>query len=107
MVPVKAVCVACRRERVLFDSDLHGYHAVTGGEYAAELAALPRPRLWVWRCLGCGSVAHQMWLTVTLESRCDFVDPALGEVNEDRWLNAFSWFSVDIRCCACGRDTKG
>ncbi len=104
---VKAVCVACRQERVLFDSDLHGYYAVEGGENIVESAALPRPRLWVWRCLGCGSATHRVRVAVTLESRYDFVDATRGEVCEERWANAFSWFDMDICCCECGRDTKG
>jgi hypothetical protein len=105
---IKAVCIACKTERVLFDCDLHGWEIVTNGsEYAAEKAALPRPRLFVWRCLECGSAAHRGWVGVSLDSKVEFLDRVGDKVGEDRWADAFTWFDMCLKCCGCGHESKG
>jgi hypothetical protein len=104
---IKAVCRACRAERGLFDSDLHGWEAVTNGpEYAAEKAALPRPWLFAWRCRVCGAAAHRGWVGVILDSKPEFLDRVGGVVSEARWPDAFTWIEMGITCRGCGHETK-
>lgn len=105
---IRAVCTACDREQVVFDSDLHGWTVVINGPgYATTLAALPRPRMWPWRCLDCGSAAHEGTVGFFFEELAEFLDRTDGDLPAARRCDAFTSIGMDIRCCACGLATPG
>jgi hypothetical protein len=103
---VKAVCATCRAEHVLFDSHFHGcngfLHPGTKG------AQLPRPRLWPWRCLACGSATHTGQVSIVEDYQDRYIE--FGHARKfgaDRWPDAFGWFNMSIQCCGCGQQTPG
>jgi hypothetical protein len=106
---IKAVCTACRQEQTLFDEDLHGWTVVVAAsrERAAFLAALPRPRLWPWRCLDCGSKAHEGSIGFIFEDAREFRRRTDGELPAARRFDAFTSVGMTIRCCGCGLTTEG
>jgi ribosomal protein S27E len=106
---IKAVCTACRQEQVLFDKDLHGWTVVvaTSLEHVAFLAALPRPRLWPWRCLDCGSKAHEGSIGFIFEDKREFLQRTDAELPAAMRFDAFTSFGMDIRCSGCGLRTEG
>jgi hypothetical protein len=101
---VRADCVGCNREHVLLDADLHGWNGFVCHE--AELARRTRPPLVAWKCLGCGSVEHEVSVQIQTEGKDDFIDQAGDEFDEDRWPDGFGWFSAAIACGSCGRQSN-
>jgi hypothetical protein len=101
---IKAVCAACCKEQVLFDMHFHGCNGFL--EHDATLASLPRPRLWPWRCLVCGSAAHNGEVTVILDYKQRyFAEGYADRFGEDRWPDAYGCFGMGLRCCGCGHET--
>src|SRR5262249_23070039 len=101
---IKAVCAACRKEHVLFDSHFHGCDGFL--QHEEEKAALPRPRLWPWWCLLCGSPVHEGRITVILDYKDRYFEYGYAEkFGADRWPDAYGCFGMGIKCCACGHDT--
>jgi hypothetical protein len=45
---LRAICAACRRECLLFDSELHGWNAFPPSARTAKQAERSRPQLWPW-----------------------------------------------------------
>jgi hypothetical protein len=104
---LKAVCAKCHREHLLFDCRLHGCDAFPSSDRVARWAAQSRPRLWPWRCLMCGSVAHQGRVHFRFESPRDFLQENEGRYRVESRVDAFGWFGMDIKCWKCGEMTNG
>ena len=104
---VKAVCPECRKEHVLFDRDFHGFYGAL--QHDPAKAARPRPRLWPWRCLQCGSAAHtgEAYVVLDFEAVDYEAEGYADKFGWDRWLDSYGAFGLGIRCCGCGRETKG
>jgi hypothetical protein len=100
---LKVVCTACRRGRLLFDSDRHGANVFRGAPDPAD-DQVPC-RLWPWRCLRCGSVAHTGFVHFRFDDAEDFVRDSEGRYKVDRRVDAFRWFGMRITCCGCGHAT--
>jgi hypothetical protein len=103
---LKAVCVACRKRRILFDSDLHGWNAFSSSPVArARGAKLPRPRRRAWQCLKCGGKAHVGVVHFRFDAPGDFLRKTEGCFRVERRVDAFGWFGMGIKCGGCGHET--
>jgi hypothetical protein len=100
---LKARCVRCQKEHLLIDGDFHGWNGFVCHD--PDQAALPRPPLVVWKCLACGATAHEASVQIQTEGKQDFISESDGEFDEDRWPDGFGWFSMAIKCTACGKVT--
>jgi hypothetical protein len=100
---IKALCAACRREHLLLDSDFHGWNGFICHD--VKQAALPRPSLVPWKCTSCGAAVHEASVQICTEGKADFILEAGNGFNAERWPDAFSWFSMAIKCVGCGKYT--
>jgi DNA-directed RNA polymerase subunit N (RpoN/RPB10) len=101
---IKARCTSCGREHLLIDQDFHGWNGFVCHDRAQ--AAIPRPTLVPWNCLACGKTEHEAEVQIQTEGRRDLIANSNGQISEDRWPDAFGWFSMSIRCTACGKHTN-
>lgn len=100
---IKSRCTQCRNERLLFDSHFHGWDGFVCHD--AKQAAIPRPELVVWKCLKCSATEHEASVRFEAMNREEFVEATAGKLDAARWPDAFSWFSMRIKCVGCGKDT--
>jgi hypothetical protein len=101
---IQAACPDCRREHVLFDNHFHGCDGFLNPE--SKERALPRPRLWSWRCLECGFNLHMGNLGVVLDYETAYYDYGYADrFGAKHWPDAFGWFSMGFCCCGCGHKT--
>lgn len=98
---IKAKCISCDEEHLLFDADFHGWEGFVCHD--PEQASLPRPPLTSWKCPGCGSSEHSASIEIETQGKEDFVTETDGEFAEDLWPDAFTWFDMSITCCDCGQ----
>ncbi len=102
---IKAVCSSCRQERVLFDNHLHGNPDFF--RIDPNNNNLDKPQLWPWRCLECGSVAHQGMMTLASDYKDRYFECGYDKYfGPERWRDAFGWFNLTIKCCGCGYETS-
>jgi len=101
---IKARCISCGKEHLLFDKDYHGWNGFVCHNYAQ--ASLPRPDLTPWQCLSCGGLEHEASIKIDPVDKATFVEEAGDEFDEELWPEAFEWFSMSITCHNCGRQTK-
>jgi hypothetical protein len=102
---LRADCPKCNALHLLFDSHFHGWDGFICHD--KEKAALPRPELKAWRCLGCGGEEHKLVMKFTGESLEDFEENAGEEFGPESWPDAFGWITVDTTCVECGKRTEG
>lgn len=101
---IQVACPDCHSEHVLFDNHFHGCDGFLNPE--SEERTLPRPQLWTWRCLECGSALHTGKLGVVLDYEDRYFEYGYADqFGDEHWPDAFGWFSMGIRCCGCGHDT--
>jgi hypothetical protein len=100
---LKFRCTDCRREHLLFDADLHGWNGFVCHDSAQ--AALPRPPLVAWPCQKCGETEHSGVVRIQTQGKEDFVPESGGKFDEGRWPDAFGWFSLDLTCSKCGKES--
>jgi DNA-directed RNA polymerase subunit RPC12/RpoP len=100
---VKAACANCGREHLLIDKDFHGWDGFVCHD--AKQASLPRPSLRPWKCLKCGGTDHSASVSIETQGRQDFIEEAGEGFDPERWPDAFSWFTMAIRCVNCGKET--
>jgi len=43
---------------------------------------------------------------VGTEGKEDFISEAGEEFDENRWPDAFGWFSLDLTCSKCGKESR-
>jgi len=101
---LKSRCPGCGREHLLFDADLHGWNGFICHDPAK--AALARPQLVAWLCQ-CGEARHTGVVHVQTQGRDEFISEAGGRFDANRWPDAFGWFSLDLTCARCGRESRG
>src|SRR5262245_57294079 len=101
---IKAVCIDCRQERIIFDSLFHGKADFLGID--PKSFDLPYPRLWPWRCLECGCSAHQGQVRIVSDYKDRYFEFGYAEkFGADRWPDVFGWFAMSIKCTGCGYNT--
>ena len=100
---VKAQCTACKREHLLLDSDFHGWNGLVC--HQSQQAALPRPRLIPWKCPSCNETEHEASVQIQTEGKEDFLTETDGDFEAELWPDGFAWFSIAIKCVACGKET--
>lgn len=100
---LRADCLNCQNQHLLFDSHLHGWNGFICHE--EEQARLPRPALVAWKCLECGGVGHKLDIRINGESQEEFEENAGEEYGLDAWPEAFGWISVSVSCTTCGKRT--
>ena len=100
---VKAICVDCNTEFLLFDKDYHGWDGYLC--HNDNVALVPRPSLESWKCQECDSESHSV---VVEFSYGDFDDikEDLGRIQIDNYWDAFEWVCMNIKCDNCGRATS-
>jgi ribosomal protein S27E len=99
---IEAVCTACGSRRVLFDRYVHRWEgAIQGGAVPDESL---RPASRTWNCPACGGEPHQGTVRLVRDHILDFLERVPESVEED-YRNGFTWFAMDIRCQACGKET--
>lgn len=101
---IKAACVDCGAEHLLFDKDFHGWDGYVCHD--PQTAALPRPELVRWKCLSCGGTRHTAEVGVQSEGKEDFIEECGEEFPAERWVDGFGWFSMSIVCKDCGAETE-
>jgi hypothetical protein len=101
---LKSRCAGCGREHLLLDSDFHGWNGFVCHDSAQ--AALPRPPLVPWSCLGCGETKHSGVLHIQTQGKDDFLSEAGEEFDANRWPDAFGWFSLDLTCSKCRKESR-
>jgi hypothetical protein len=103
---LKAVCTACRKRCVVFDSDLHGWNGFQRSHASsARQMKSPHPRLLPWRCLKCGGKAHEGAIHFRFEAPGDFLRKTEGRFRIERRVDMFGWFGMEIKCGGCGHET--
>jgi hypothetical protein len=101
---LKSRCSSCQREHLLLDADFHGWNGFICRDQAQ--AALPRPQLVAWCCQGCGETKHTGIVHVQAEGKDDFISEAGEDFDEHRWPDAFGWFSLDLTCSRCAKESR-
>jgi hypothetical protein len=101
---IQAACSVCPEEHILFDKHFHGCDGFLDPE--SKERTLPRPRLWPWRCLQCGSALHTGEVRVVLDYEDAYFEYGYADqFGDEHWPDAFGWFSMGLRCCDCGHET--
>lgn len=101
---LKSRCTGCGREHLLLDADFHGWNGLVCHD--ADQAALARPPLVPWTCQSCGETRHRGLVHIQTQGKDDFVAEAGEEFDHSRWPDAFGWFSLDLTCCKCGKESS-
>src|SRR4030042_1407586 len=100
---IKVKCVKCGSEYVLLDADFHGWNGFLC--HNEKKALLPRPPLTQWKCLFCGDIPHKATIKISSQGKRFFKEETDGEYDEDKWPDAFEWFSMSIICSKCAFET--
>jgi hypothetical protein len=101
---LRSRCVSCRREHLLFDADLHGWNGFVCHD--SKQALLPRPQLVAWVCQGCRGTKHTGIVHIQTQGKADFISETGDRFDADRWPDAFGWFSLDLKCSNCGKESR-
>jgi ribosomal protein S27E len=96
---VKVKCTDCSREHLIFDDHFHGWNGFVCGE-EESFRKLPRPKGEIWHCKRCHRDNHSIVITINSKGQQDFIEEAEG-LNEDDWVEAFSWITIGIHCKSC------
>jgi hypothetical protein len=100
---LKSRCAGCGTDHLLLDADFHGWNGFVCHDPAQ--ANLPRPPLVAWPCQGCGETAHTGVVHIQTEGMDDFVEEAGPDFDANRWPDGFGWFSLDLTCSKCGKES--
>ena len=101
---LKSRCSSCGREHLLLDADFHGWDGFICHDPVK--AALPRPKLVAWQCHGCGGTKHTGTVHIQTQGKDDFISEAGEDFDSERWPDAFGWFSLDLTCSKCGKESR-
>jgi hypothetical protein len=99
---IKAICTACGRGCLVFDSDRHGWDAFP---CRVRRDAEPAGPLFPWSCHECGSTVHKGEVRFRYDKPERFLEETDGRFAVERRADAFGWFDMDIKCCGCGDET--
>jgi hypothetical protein len=98
---VKAVCAACGRQAIVFDSRIHGLTVFLG---AASRQGEELPPLSPWACSACGRSIHRGRVHFRLPDKERFLQYVEGDCGLERWGDGIEWFGMKIECCGCGHN---
>jgi len=101
---IEATCSRCSRNVLLFDKDFHGWDGYVCHD--EPQAALPRPPLTPWNCVGCGSTSHSARVTICTQGKDDFIENLGDSFPAERWPDGFGWFYLSIACGRCELKTE-
>lgn len=104
---VKAVCMDCGNEHLIFDDSKHGWN----GFVCRDGVSVPDDELKKWNCQKCGCDIHNIEIGINSQGKDDFINEsgiADGETefNENDWINAFDWITIGLKCLNCGHDDE-
>ena len=99
---LKAKCINCGEEHLLFDADFHGWDGWICHD--EKQAGLPRPSLTSWKCDRCSSSKQRGVVIINSQGQDDFIEETGENFNIERWQDAFDWFTLDIRCEECNKE---
>lgn len=99
---IRADCTSCNKTYLLIDQDFHGWDGFVCHD--EQQAKKPRPELIPWKCLHCDGLPHSATVTIELCEKEDYLEE--DDLDPERWVDAFSWFSIDTVCKTCGRSTE-
>lgn len=102
---IKVKCSDCSEEKIIFDADFHGWDGYVCHD--PEQANIERPNLQLWNCSACNSPKHSVHVQIQTEGKQDFIEESSGEFPEERWVDAFGWIDIDLRCSECEKETIG
>lgn len=98
-----AVCADCGQDILLFDARVHGWDALVchmPGIYLAE-GDVPA------QCDKCGGGKFRVELLIEPTDKAEFVSCVEGELPDDVWVNAFTFFAVNLTYVSCGKRLSG
>ena len=101
---ITVLCKLCGEKHILFDKDFHGWDGYICHD--KKQASLPRPNLTEWTCLACSNVWHTAQISIETQGKDDFIEEAGDIFPAEKWIDAFSWFTMSIKCCQCGHETN-
>jgi hypothetical protein len=100
---IRVVCTHCGNDYLLFDDDYHGWNGWICHD--PEKARIERPNLIKWECNDCKCTKHKAIVMINSQGKEDFIEEAGEEYDVNRWQDAFDWFTLDIKCENCGKET--
>lgn len=91
-------CDDCRKDILLFDAQRHGWDTIVchmPGEnlHLGDVTAI---------CEKCGSERFSVSVWIEPTEKGEFISCVEGELSEDEWVNAFTWFAAHLTCTNCG-----
>lgn len=101
---IKVRCNKCKSEILVFDADFHGWDGFVCHDESE--ASLKRPELKTWKCLNCGHTNVKINLKINSQGKDDYIEEAGEEFNEDQWIEAFEWITIDVFCNNCQKEIK-
>jgi hypothetical protein len=97
LAPLAVQCAACDRDIEIFDPARHGYGGEVCGDTAGRRGSGDRRR---FRCSACGHATGEPVASFAFNDPEGFVTlpPELAGREQD----TFDWFTLELRCAACG-----
>lgn len=94
----------CKTEFVIFNSNLHGYDAITAQQKSPLLPYKYKKKS---RCRKCGSEFYRVYINIHNTGKMDLLnEQSINAMSDVNWMDAFDWFSIDLECSGCGKKTK-
>lgn len=96
-------CDQCGQHVTLFDARVHGWDALVchmPGEYLNRGEVTEQCR----KC-GGGRFSADVWIEPAQKE--EFIACVEGELPDDEWVNAFTWFAAHLTCAKCGCRVRG
>ena len=106
LVPIflKAICVHCGKEILIFDSSVNGYNGLLNSSNMGYKKAFSiRKRQ---KCRKCGNKASQIDISISNTGKHNLRMEHSNLLVDCNWEDAFDWLTVDLKCSGCGRLTK-
>ena len=92
-------CADCGQDILLFDARVHGWDALVchmPGEHLQQGEVTEQCEKCASRCFGA-----TVWIEPTQKE--EFISCVEGELPDEAWVNAFTWFAAHLTCVECGR----
>ena len=104
-VIVEAVCADCNKKISIFNSAVNGYNGLLNSFKGKEKKYYPVTKK--SKCHICGCETYKIYINIHNTGKKDLLeDQACEYINEDNWVDAFDWISIDLECSDCGKKTK-
>ena len=99
----RLICAGCGQDILLFDARTHGWDALVchmPGEYLGQGEETEK-------CESCGGECFEVTVWIEPIEKAEFISCAEGELPEEAWVNAFTWFAAHLTCTRCGKQKRG